>query len=190
METGETSLFEVHRVRPAACFVAGRVVALELFIPTEPYPAQRPRGRIFNHPGQKGYRKDGQTFIQWYPDKKSKEYQDHVAKSARSQLRDISITVCAGGDQNFTLPFVDCMVSASMTFYMHRPVSYPKRVTVNTRKPDLDNLSKGVLDGLVEGNILPDDNCVTELYLAKRYADATHPEGVLLDLTAVPVEVP
>ena len=94
------------------------------------------------------------------------------------------------GDDEFTLPLSDSRVLLTLTVYRDKPASYPKRVVHDTKKPDADNLAKSVIDGIVRGEIIKDDAMITDLTVRKRYADDEHPAGVLVDLTAVKVEVP
>lgn len=54
-------------------------------------------------------------------------------------------------------------------FYLPRPKSLPKKVQHHTKKPDLDNLVKGVKDGL-KGICYHDDSQVIELQAYKQYA--------------------
>lgn len=61
-------------------------------------------------------------------------------------------------------------VSLHLDFRMRRTSSLPKtREVPHTKKPDLDNACKAVLDGLVPA-LLADDRRVVELVASKRYA--------------------
>ena len=53
-------------------------------------------------------------------------------------------------------------------FYMARPKSAPKRVTMPTTKPDADNLGKMLLDAL-NGYAFKDDAQLTSVLFRKRY---------------------
>jgi Holliday junction resolvase RusA-like endonuclease len=68
-------------------------------------------------------------------------------------------------------------VHLAMVILMPRPKSAPKRVTRHVKKPDVDNLVKSVLDGLVTAGVITDDNVVDSLVAVKRYAEPGH-EGV------------
>lgn len=127
-------------------------------------------------PGRKPY-------PQFYEEKAATEWQQVVADMAMLCVRAIPVQ---GEGQDFTLP-TSGRVLITVRFNMPKPVSYPKSVVHHVRKPDLDNLVKAVLDGLVKGRILEDDNCVTDMMVIKRYAEPGHPEGVEVDLTALPV---
>jgi Holliday junction resolvase RusA-like endonuclease len=56
----------------------------------------------------------------------------------------------------------------------------PKRT-----RPDLDNLSKSVLDCIVAAGWLKDDNQIVELQLTKRHADE---EGLTVDILRYPIQ--
>lgn len=127
----------------------------------------------------------GKPFAQPYTPAKTKSWETHVGEHALQQLRSVELD----GDDDFTLPIKDCRVIAHMRFNVRKPVSYPKKMVHVTKKPDLDNLTKAILDGLVLANVLEDDNCITDLQLMKRYATDEHPLGVEVDLTCIPTHV-
>jgi Holliday junction resolvase RusA-like endonuclease len=81
-------------------------------------------------------------------------------------------------------------VLLTLRFNLPKPKSYPKRVVHHLKKPDIDNYAKALIDGLVKGRIIEDDGLVTDLTIQKRYLEPGHPEGVEVDLTALPAEVP
>ena len=55
-------------------------------------------------------------------------------------------------------------------FIHHRPKRLGKGPQVpKTTKPDLDNLIKMLLDGIVSANLIPDDNLVTTIQPLKGY---------------------
>ena len=121
---------------------------------------------------------------QLYTPKETQQWESHVAESARAQLLSVEVE----GD-DFTLPVSEVRVLANLRFNLDKPVSYPKRVVHATKKPDLDNLVKAVLDGLVQGRVLEDDNCITDMMVSKRYSDhLDHPVGVEVELTCLKVE--
>ena len=94
-----------------------------------------------------------------------------------------------GEGEDFTLPLRDMRVLMTLRFNLPKPKSYPARVVHHTKKPDIDNYAKGVLDGLVKGRIIADDGMITDLVILKRYVEPGHPEGVEVDLTGLPTEV-
>lgn len=126
-------------------------------------------------------------FAQFYADPRSAKYEQFVADQARSQV--LAAEVVGDGNRDFTLPLSECRVLMTVRFNLVKPVSYSKRVRHHTKKPDVDNYAKAVLDGLVKGKILADDGLVTDLTACKRYVEAGHPEGVEVDLTAIPTDV-
>jgi Holliday junction resolvase RusA-like endonuclease len=62
-------------------------------------------------------------------------------------------------------------------FVFQRPKSLPKKVWLNTKRPDLDKLIRAVLDGLANV-IIPDDAQVISIGSKKRYANGTEMPGV------------
>ena len=50
----------------------------------------------------------------------------------------------------------------------------------HTKKPDVDNLAKAVLDALVDVKVFSDDSIVTQLIVTKEYA--TEEAGCLIDI--------
>lgn len=127
--------------------------------------------------------KGGRPFAQTYTPEKTKAWEDHVATTSKAQLLKVELE----GDGDFVLPIREMRVLAHVRFNLRKPVSYPKSIVHATRKPDLDNLVKGVLDGLVMGGVLDDDNCITDIQMMKRYAEADHPPGVEIELTCLPL---
>ena len=80
-------------------------------------------------------------------------------------------------------------VVLELTFVRPKPRSLPKRPTkadpwpwVPWRRPDLDNLTKAVLDGL-QGRLFTDDARIVELVMRKRYGDQ---EGVEVAARTLP----
>lgn len=55
-----------------------------------------------------------------------------------------------------------------LDFLFHRPKSLPKKIRYHTKKPDVDNLAKSVLDAL-EGIIYVNDAQVISLQVTKDY---------------------
>jgi Holliday junction resolvase RusA-like endonuclease len=130
---------------------------------------------VVQSPGKK-------PFVQFYPDRKSADYEEYAGQCALFQLRKVELE---GTGDDYTLPVRDCRILAQFRFNIPRPKTV-KRLHV-TVKPDVDNLAKSILDALVQGGVIHDDNLVTDLVTLKRYADADHPEGVEVDLTCLPL---
>lgn len=162
-----------------AVLAAGQVVSLQLFVPGKPQHQPRPRGRVQGR-GEKAW-------VQFYEEKHVTAYKERVAETCRNQiLQTPAVEIGSGGD--FLLPFSEVQCLMKLRFNFEKPASYPKRVTEHVKKPDLDNLAKCVMDGVIQGRVLTDDNCITDLTIQKRYADDDHPEGVEIDITVMPVE--
>lgn len=126
--------------------------------------------------------------MQTYNDNRVTAYEDRVAMTARSQL--VSIDIDGPQGRDVILPFGEHAVYVTLRFNMTKPVSYRKAVVKHTRRPDLDNLTKTVLDGLQKARIITDDGLVCELNLSKHYASEGHPVGVEIDLTALRTPTP
>jgi Holliday junction resolvase RusA-like endonuclease len=54
-------------------------------------------------------------------------------------------------------------------FLFSRPKSLPKKIRMDTKRPDLDKLIRAVLDGLAD-ILIPDDAQVVSISASKRYA--------------------
>lgn len=185
MDSGTASLFADHPAGFPAVVAAGRAISLRLFIPADADDAQkveplhRHRVRILTPAGQK-------PRPQIYADPRSAEWEEYVSDQATEQLR---ATPTEGEGEDFLLPLRDMRVLLMLRFNLPKPKSYPARVVHHTKKPDIDNYAKGVIDGLVKARIMADDGMITDLSIKKRYIAPGHPEGVEIDLTALPAEV-
>lgn len=62
-----------------------------------------------------------------------------------------------------------------ITFWLMRPKSLPKWVQYHTKKPDLDNLEKGIKDAL-EGIYYRNDSQICDKHSRKRYGDTPRVE--------------
>lgn len=178
MDTREAPLFEAYPLGYPSAFVAGRSLSLTLFIPGTPVAKERPQAKVITPKG-------GRPFPQFYTPKKTADWEDYIAEAARFQLSQVE-TVGEGPD--FILPLDGYRFLTTIRFNLAKPKSYPARIVHHTKKPDRDNLEKAVLDGLVKGRIIKDDAMITDGLSFKRYVEPGHPEGVEIDLTAIPVE--
>lgn len=124
----------------------------------------------------------GKPFVQTYSDRKTVEWEEHVANTIREQVREIDVQ---GVGLDLALPFAE-RILLSLRFNMHRPVSYPASVIHHLKRPDVDNLAKAVMDGLQNSRIIVEDSQITDLSIIKRYESDGHPLGVEIDLTALP----
>jgi Holliday junction resolvase RusA-like endonuclease len=109
-------------------------------IPGQPIPQGRPRFTT-----RAGY---GRA----YDDPKSRAYKNYVAVSVRSQGAELIEGPC----------------EVEIVFFMKRPKSLPKKVRHHVKRPDIDNLVKGILDAL-NGELWKDDSQVCKLTASKVY---------------------
>lgn len=68
----------------------------------------------------------------------------------------------------------DGPLAVTITFYLPRPKTLPKRVLYPATRPDLDKLTRAVFDAL-SGVIIADDARVVEMAIGKRFATETDP---------------
>ena len=181
MVKGQAPFLEMHPSGFPGAEVVGESIFLKFFIPalTDPkvkiqnevMAKERPQARVVVPKG------GGRPFPQFYTPPKTQAWEAHVGEQALLQLRSV--------DADFTLPIHDKRILASVRFNLTRPVSYPKTVIHAVKKPDIDNLVKAILDGIVAARIIEDDNLITDLVTIKRYADGAHPSGVEVELTCL-----
>lgn len=120
---------------------------------------QRPRGRA-------RVGRNGKTFVQVYDPQQSTDFKSALKYIALMELDK------RGGEPISTA----CRVN--LTVIMPIPASFSKKKREQiflgqlfpTRKPDVDNLMKSVLDG-VNGAFLMDDRYVVEATVSKRYGE-------------------
>lgn len=174
MATEQAQELALHGGWVPKAHVAGLALSLSLFVAGDPEPQSRPRGRVVVP------KSGGKPWVQFYEEKKAQDWQETVALQTRAQIPQIDVD----GEGDFTLP-AKGRVLLSLRFNLQKPKSYPKSVVHHTKKPDVDNLAKAVMDGLVKGRIIEDDNLVTDLAVYKRYATPLHPVGVEIDLTVI-----
>ena len=74
-------------------------------------------------------------------------------------------------------------LEVELHFFLQRPKTLPKRVVYHIKKPDVDNLCKGILDSLeprkrpkksqnpLEGAIYENDAQIVSLYVTKEYGE-------------------
>jgi crossover junction endodeoxyribonuclease RusA len=73
-------------------------------------------------------------------------------------------------------------VSVLINFYLPRPKTLAKSVTLPAKRPDIDKLARAVLDGLTEGGAWLDDAQVVRLMAQKNYAGTEKPPGCEIDI--------
>lgn len=185
MATGTTPLFESYPSGFPSVVAAGRALNLRLFIPPiddDIHFKERVRAKCLPVSPRCPACNQSKTRPQLYNTKQTAAWEDWVGQQAQNQLRHIHLE---GGD--FLLPIKDSRIIISVRFTRRKPSSYPKSMIHHVRKPDIDNLMKGLLDGLVKGNVIADDSAVTDEHVQKRYPEPGHPVGVEVDLTAIAV---
>jgi len=76
----------------------------------------------------------------------------------------------------------DKAICLRLIFYMPRPKNHYRTgkfsellkdstPSFHTKKPDVDNLSKAVLDAMTDAGILSDDSIVVQHYIYKKYTE-------------------
>ncbi|MGO3147119.1 MAG: RusA family crossover junction endodeoxyribonuclease [Leucobacter sp.] len=105
-----------------------------------------------------------------------------IAKAGKKVwLRDANATklkpwrqkVAAAADLGVTF---DGPLAVFAVFYLPKPQR--PRWWAPAVKPDVDKLSRALLDGMTDGGLLADDARVTELFVMKRYESPSNPVGV------------
>lgn len=122
---------------------------LELFLPVDPVdlPSAQQKGAMIRH---------GHIMF----------YETSRVKTARKRLVELLITAAKG--ETFTAPAYQVTI-----VYVYRPVTIRKRDfgMPKVTRPDVDNLTKLVLDAISDSHIAwQDDGAVSTLCLRKRYA--------------------
>jgi Holliday junction resolvase RusA-like endonuclease len=103
------------------------------------------------------------NFVQIYSDAKTVKWEDQVKTAAERAM---------GSQEVLETP-----VSVYLYFRLSIPKSTPKKrldaflegLVAHTKKPDIDNLAKSVLDGM-DGVVYKNDSQITTLHLKKVYA--------------------
>ena len=91
-----------------------------------------------------------------------------VITSANKNLKDWRTIVQLTAQQHAHM--IDGPVEVVLHFHLPRPVSLPKKVTHNVKRPDIDKLARAILDALT-GCFFKDDSQVVALECYKGYAD-------------------
>lgn len=76
---------------------------------------------------------------------------------------------------------LDCPVIVRVTFYLPRPASAPKRVTVPAKYPDIEKLVRSTFDGMTSGGAWADDARVVGHYAEKVFATEYIPPGAIIE---------
>ena len=78
----------------------------------------------------------------------------------------------------------DAPVEVQAMFFLLRPKSLPKRVSLPDTKPDCDKLLRGVLDGIT-GVLITDDSRVVSASTSKRYCSGDEQPGALITVREI-----
>lgn len=102
----------------------------------------------------------------------------HVFHSHGSALRSWRGAIVDGiREQELDLKrLTDVPVLVHLSFRLPRPKTTTRKKP--SVRPDIDKLSRAVLDALVEAGVVKDDGQVTTLIAEKLYADPEHERGV------------
>jgi crossover junction endodeoxyribonuclease RusA len=75
-------------------------------------------------------------------------------------------------------------VRVRIEFVMPRPQRCPLPTPPATKRPDLDKLARGVLDGITS-TVIADDSLVIDLHGVKRTAEPGEPTGAVITVTEI-----
>lgn len=89
---------------------------------------------------------------------KTRPFQEAVMWAAREEMASVAWQQLAGP------------VALELAFYVPRPKSAPKAVTVPIKKPDLDKLTRLIMDAMTRSGAYVDDSQVVSLTACKRFA--------------------
>lgn len=87
----------------------------------------------------------------------------------------------------FMETFIDCPIRLAVDYYypVNRPKKYMGKVLWRTKRPDLDNLTKSIMDCLTDMELWQDDAQVACLMLTKREVDNGNGH---ITISAVPID--
>lgn len=105
--------------------------------------------------------------------RKTVDWEAYVAYETKRAL----IASDDGYGPELKLPF-EGPVSCLLEFRMLKPKSYPKTLQYHTKRPDLDNLEKSVIDGVQMASFFKDDSQIFQKSSEKRYVSDQAQEGV------------
>lgn len=130
----------------------------------QPVAQGRPKARIVTPHGRA-------PFVTVYDPSKSKKWKAEVLKQA-------VIHRSMAGTPHYP---EGTPLKVTLTFRMERPKSLPKRVKHHTKKPDIDNLQKALLDGL-GSTFYNDDRQIVQCLCEKVYCEAGEEPGVSVQI--------
>lgn len=117
-------------------------------------------------------------FVTTYDPPKSKNYKKLIAQTVK---------------QNWQYGVLEKPLSVWIKVYREIQKSTAKKQyalklsgdVLPVKKPDVDNYTKGILDGISEANIWTDDNLVCEIITQKQYSDNPHVEIVIKEINSI-----
>ena len=125
-------------------------ISVTFMVDAVPIPKGRPRFRSMG------------KFVQTYTDSKTRDFEALIAEHAKIAMGDMEP--------------LETPLSVFLHFSLPIPASATKKVreallaTPHTKKPDIDNLCKSVLDGMA-GIVFKNDGQIASLHAKKVYAD-------------------
>jgi Holliday junction resolvase RusA-like endonuclease len=138
---------------------------VEFFVQGKPQPQPRPRFAKCRNGGMRAY--SGIPITKW------KRFV-HVA-ALQTMVKFEKVPVCV--ELQFILKRPDCHITDRRL--KGPPKVMPKAPLTHSQKPDVDNLAKGVLDGL-SGALFNDDAQVVQLHCSKHWGEPGDREGCLV----------
>lgn len=82
------------------------------------------------------------------------------------------------------MPHYDEPVAVTLEFRLPRP-KRPRFSSRPATRPDIDKLTRPILDALTAAQILTDDALVVTVIASKHYSDAQHPVGVVIGVVPI-----
>jgi Holliday junction resolvase RusA-like endonuclease len=111
-------------------------------------------------------------------------YNPPTTKAYKSQIINLFVRIPGRYEQGVP-------VKVTIDYYFDRPKSMNRKkdedkIICHTKKPDLDNLNKAVLDALSESGIWHDDRQVADLRSRKFYAPRGKKSHVVITIEEIP----
>ena len=110
---------------------------------------------VFGEPAPQGSKKHVGHGIMIESSKKVAPWRESVVWAAREAIRRDGM--------------IPGPVEVTIEFYLRRPKSAPKKVTMPFRKPDIDKLVRSTFDSLVTAGVIEDDARVVSLAARKHF---------------------
>jgi len=93
-----------------------------------------------------------------------------VVTSANKSVKGWEDSVRHALQQHASGVFFDGPVAVSLSFYLPRPQSLPRKIKHHTKRPDADKLARSTIDAMT-GVLWKDDAQVVNLFVRKSYAE-------------------